>query len=313
MATKLAPPPPPKPEVSGKPKSHRAPRPSVPPPAVKGGRVKAKEELAPMKFVMDDWNADDEGEKIILYAPPGKGKSTLAMMAPKPVFIGLDDGARKLRHPVTGERPKVVSNPETGRVLSTWMEVRNVLAQPDLFDPFESIVLDTGTRLEELCTEWVLANIKGDSGWVQELEGYGYGKGYRHVFDNMMHPLVDFDELVRRGKNIIIICHQVLANQDGGEYRKHAPELITRNNANICNKWMGWCDHVFKIDHAALSIDKKKKKAVDVGNGYAVYVHGDPSFEAKSRTIDIEDRVISFSDPTDNSIWIELFGEDYDA
>lgn len=303
-----------KPETAGIVKSHKPPRPTAPPPVNKPGTKAAGKSITPMAFTFDDWHAENEGEKILLYAPPGKGKSTLSLMAPNPIFIGLDDGARKLTNPKTGEGPKVITNTDTGMVLSTWMEVRNVLAQPGMFDTFDTVVLDTGTRLEELCTAWVLDNIKTEKGtYVEELEEYGYGKGYRHVYDHMMHPLGDMDELVRRGKNIIVICHQVRVNQDGGEYKKHAPELQARSNANVCNKWMGWCDHILKIDHARLSIDKKKKKAIDIGGGYAIYVHGTPEFEAKSRTISYETDAVTFSTPDDDSIWIELFGEGYDA
>jgi hypothetical protein len=269
--------------------------------------------LTPRPFVFGDWDADNEGEKTIIYAPPGFGKSTLAMMMPNPVFLGLDDGARKLRHPVTGARPKVITDPETGHVVNTWEAVRNVLAQPDLFDGFDSLVIDTGTRLEELCTAWVMENIPGPDGRVQELEEYGWGKGYRHVFDNMQHPLAAMDELVRRGKNITILCHQMLENMDSGDYRRTAPELQVRNNANVNNRWCGWCDNVFKIDHCGVGIDKKKRKAVSTG-GYAVFVHPtNPGYVAKARTIPIDTPVISFSTPDDNSIWIELFGEGYDA
>jgi len=304
----------PPPTKRGKAKSNVKPRPGPPKPtaAPPSKGKKSKEKAAPMSFNMGAWDASAEGQKIMLYAPPGMGKSTLAMMAPNPVFIGLDDGARHLRHPKTGERPQVVMD-ETGKVLSTFSQVINVLSQYDKFDPYDTIVVDTGTRLEELACDTVMDTIKGPDGWVTQLEEYGWGKGYRHIFDTMMHPLGEFDELVRRGKNIIIICHQALENMDGGDYRRACPELQVRNNANVCNKWCGWCDHVFKIDHEGLSINSKKKKASAIGDGYAVFVHPEVGFMAKSRTLDIDTRVISFATPDDDSLWIELFGEDYDA
>ena len=54
-------------------------------------------------FAVSVWDGKGEGQKIILYGPNGHGKTTLAAMAPNPVFIGLDDGGRQTRNPKTGE------------------------------------------------------------------------------------------------------------------------------------------------------------------------------------------------------------------
>ena len=54
-------------------------------------------------FQVKTWSGDKEGEKVIAYADSGMGKTTLASMAPSAVFIGLDDGGRKILNPKTNE------------------------------------------------------------------------------------------------------------------------------------------------------------------------------------------------------------------
>ena len=92
MAVKTKPPPPPSPVAKKKPPLAPPPKPVAPPPIAK--RV-------PKTFAVEEWQGDIEGEKIIIHGKYGMGKTTLATMAPAPVFIGLDDGGRKLKDPRT--------------------------------------------------------------------------------------------------------------------------------------------------------------------------------------------------------------------
>ena len=53
----------------------------------------------------------------------------------------------------------------------------------------------------------------------------------------------------------------------------------------------------------------KEGKAGGESDSRAVYVHPQPHFHAKSRTIGKEFDVVSFEDVNDNSIWRLIFGE----
>ena len=89
-------------------------------------------------FQVATWGSDDEGEKIIMYADSGMGKTTLASMLPTPTFAGLDDGGRKIRHPITGEKLKYIPGVET------FSDFRMAIQQQDLFNDYETLVVDTG-------------------------------------------------------------------------------------------------------------------------------------------------------------------------
>ena len=123
------------------------------------------------QFQIEQWDGDKTGEKIILYGETGMGKTTLASMASDSVFIGLDDGGRKLRHPKTGELLKHIPD------VNTFEDVRGA-ANACLDLGCETVVVDTGTVLESLAEAYVLRTVSGPQNSVcKNLEGYGYGKG----------------------------------------------------------------------------------------------------------------------------------------
>ena len=85
----------------------------VPPKPGAATRPKPTANTSAKTFRIEKWDGTKSGEKIIIYGDHGRGKTTLASMAPKPVFIGLDDGGRKLHHPITGEQLNYIPDVET--------------------------------------------------------------------------------------------------------------------------------------------------------------------------------------------------------
>lgn len=294
MAKPTASPPPP-PAAKKKPPT-APPKPVAPPPVAK--RV-AK------TFTVQDWDGDVEGHKIIIHGKYGMGKTNLSALAPTPVFIGgLDPGGSKIKHPVTGENLKVIPGVET------FQDVRDVLHQVDLFDPYETVVLDTGTELQHLGLLHTFATVHGpkDCPKCTNIEQYGYHKGYRYLFDTMHHILGDLNPLIKRGKNVIIVCQSIqtkVSNPGGEDFLRDTPDLQTDAKANIAADYMSWADHIFMIDHH--NVSASDKKAVATG-GRVIRVHPEIHFEAKSRTLPPECATVAFADKTDDSIWQFLFG-----
>lgn len=287
---------PPPPAKAKKPPTLPPPKPVAPPPVAK--RV-AK------TFTVQDWDGDIEGHKIIIHGKYGMGKTNLSALAPTPVFIGgLDAGGSKIKHPVTGENLKVIPGVET------FQDVRDVLHQVEIFDPYETVVLDTGTQLQHLGLEHTFATVKGpkDHPRCTNIEQYGYHKGYRHLYDTMHHILGDLDPLIKRGKNVIIVCQSIqtkVSNPGGEDFLRDTPDLQTDPKANVAADYMSWADHIFMIDH--FSVAATEGKAVASG-GRVIRVHPEIHFEAKSRTLPPECATVAFADKTDDSIWQFLFG-----
>lgn len=295
MTTKTAPSKPPAKPPASKKKPLPPPMPATPAP--KSSRVVKI-------FCVEDWEGGAEGEKIILHGKYGMGKTTLSAMAPTPVFIGLDDGGRKIKHPITGEVLKRIPD------IESFQDVRDVLHQVDLFNNYETIVIDTGTKLQHLGLLYILATIKGpkDCPKCTNIEQYGWHKGYRYLYDTMHHILGDLDPLVRRGKNIIIVCQTIqtkVSNTGGEDFLCDTPDLQIDAKNNIAADYMSWVDHTFMIDH--VNVQAVEGKAVASG-GRCIRVHPEIHFEAKSRTLGSELATVLFENKQDDSIWKFLFG-----
>ncbi len=247
--------------------------------------------------------SENTPERILIYADSGMGKSSLALLAPKPVFIALDEGVSKLRHPVTGAPADFIEGVET------FSDTRAVLHQFDLYDPYETGVIDTVTKLQDLAEPFVCETIPGEKGQkVKNLVGYGYNKGYKHLYDTMRFILADCDELIRRGKNVILIAQaapHTIANPGGVDFLRDGPRLHIDKSWSIEAMFCEWADHVLRIDYTNAIIDAKDKK-ISGGTERAIFVKPELHFRAKSRTID--EPVISFKDKADDSIWQFIFG-----
>jgi hypothetical protein len=262
-------------------------------------------------FSVTPMGGDADGEKVIMYGQSGIGKTTLAMLAPNPVFIALDDGARKLRMP-DGSRPQHIPG------IETFDELRAVLQTSELFDSFESVIVDTLTRVEiDLALPWMFANVKRDGSTMSSIEQYGWGKGHSHMLETMRLLLMDFDALVRRGKNVILLCQSMptkVANAEGLDFIQDGPKLnhyaASNLTASVRFEFCEWADHVVAIRHLDNRVTANKDAKVgklehNVDDERAVYTSGARHFVAKTRTI--REPVISFADPTDASFWTYMF------
>ncbi|MEM8737247.1 MAG: AAA family ATPase [Planctomycetota bacterium] len=288
--------------------------PPPPPPATPARRAVSpgrKEKVKPAKaYTIEPWTGDGEGEKIVIYSPSGMGKTTLAAMAPKPAFMGFDDGGRRIKHPKTGQDLNRIPNVED------FEDVRAVCGQPEIFTGpgYETLVIDTATMLEQLIEQHVLATVpKTDGGYVSNLKAYGWNDGYKHLLDAFRLLLADLDRLVRAGVNVVLLAQETghkMDNTEGADYRKAGPHLTHNNQASLVLELIAWADHVFRIgfeDTYVHTTDANQKvgKAVGEDKTRVIRAANARSYFAKSRTLD-ED-LISFESKTDDSLWQFLF------
>jgi len=275
-------------------------RPTKPSPRPSAGPAK--------QFQIKQWDGSTSGEKILLYAETGMGKTTLVSMAPNPVFIGLDDGGRKIRHPKTGELLRHIPN------ISTFEDVRAALNACLILD-CDTVVIDTGTILESLAEQYVLRTVSGpQNSRPTNLESYGYGKGYKHLYDAMRLPLLDCDKLIEAGKNVVVICQSInnkIANPAGDDYLCNEPRLYHSRQYSVLLLWCEWADHILRIDYQGAWVTKKNKQdaygKVSGDTTRVVQTKEETYYKAKSRTLD--EPLISFSTKDDDSLWQLLFGK----
>lgn len=255
-----------------------------------------------MNYQLTTLGTNNRGKKIILYGVTGMGKTTLSALIPNSAFLSLDGGADEIRHPVTGEKLR-------GKNADSFAETRNIL-QSNIFDPVDTIILDHTTELQRLALPYVYNTIKVQGGkTAQNIEDYGYHKGYRHWYDTMCLILTDCDRWIRAGKNVVLIAQESIAKwiQPGSEdFVMGAPELYHDKSVSILTAYLSWADHVFRIGYANLTVEDGKANPV---KERAVFVHPDATFFAKSRTIPAEFDVVTFENTKDSSIWRLVFGE----
>jgi len=294
--------PPAPPESTGKKKLPPKKLPPKNPTSARAGKV--EQAVDPTKKYELHTGIMSRGEKIILYGQSGMGKTTLATLAPKPVFVATDDGVDEIVHPVTGE-------PLARYKADTFQDVRNILNQPALFKGFETIVLDTATECQNYGVTHVLENVTKDGQYMKNLEAFGYSKGYVHLSDHMNLVRHDLQKLCDLGFNVIVICQQapVKRSEAGVEdYLKDAPKLVFRPGvgATAALDFVEWAGHCFRVGYGDLRV---KGKRVQSSGDRVVFVHPEVHFEAKSRTIPGSFPVVSFDDKADDSIWRFVFDQ----
>ncbi len=260
---------------------------------------------APKKnFTVEPWVGTGEGKKILIYADFGMGKTTLASMLARAAFIGVDDGGRLIKNPHTGDDLMRVPQVET------FQDVRHVLQTPSVFDDFDNIVIDTVTDVEKLALPYMFQHVPGPKNVTcKNIEGYGYNKGYRHLYDTMRLILQDCEPLVKAGKNIVFLAQKKnikVANAAGDDYLKEAPSMFAGNASapSVIDCYCEWVDYIFRIGYSVLAVEDKK---VIGSTDRVICTDGEVHYIAKHRTpLDAE---IPFDEPGDNTIWKELFGE----
>lgn len=235
----------------------------------------------------------DSPQRVTLYGPGGIGKSTLAALAPNPVFLDIEGGTRDM---------------DVQRVdgIETFADLRACL-QSSALDAYKTVVVDTATKAEEWAIRHTLDHVKHEKGGtVTSLEGYGFGKGYQHVYDTFLLLLADLDSQVRRGRNVILIAHDCIAdvpNPVGDDFIRFEPHLQAPKSgkASIRNRVVQWSDHVLFLGYDIISEGGKGKG----GGTRTIYTSEMPDHIAKSRRVALAQ---PFTSPSDGSIWAAILG-----
>lgn len=236
-------------------------------------------------------------ERILLYGTGGIGKSTLAALLDtigrKPLFLDCEQGSRHMN---------------LDRIyVKSWGQLRDAL-HSDIYDPYGALVIDTMTAAEVMCREHVVANVphpdKGTK--VSSIEGFGFGKGYGLVMDEIMRLLGDCDDHMRAGRTTVLVCHDEIAsvpNPEADDFIRYEPRLQVYKNGNVRARVHEWADHVLFLGYDVAVVGGKGK-----GSGTRrICASEQPTFKAKSRTLAGS---YSFDSATDNSVWRALFNSE---
>ncbi len=293
--------------------------PKTPPPRPKLTPPKPPTQTVPTvptkNFKVEPWTGAGEGEKIVGYGTTGLGKTTLFAMMPNPIFVGLDDGGRKIVNPKTQEPINHIPG------IETLEDTRAVLQQLSLWSKGSSCIIDTFTMLEQIIERYVLETVplpKG--GRAQNIKAYGWNDGSSHILDTVRLVLQDLDVLVRRGVNVGLICQEQavkIANSEGIDYLRTGPRLHHDNRYSVMFQVCEWADHVIRLNYLNTMIraekDRPVGKVASSDATRAIYISGAQDFLAKNKirgnvSEDGEPiQCIAFADPADDSLWEFMF------
>lgn len=271
-------------------------RPPAPAPARRGppppssGPASAAAPADPSRFTVTTGRVA-AAQKVVIYGPGGIGKSSLARLAPNPVVLDIEGSTNRM---------------DVARIagIETWSDLRECLRSPAL-DGFGTVVIDSATKAEEMAVAHTLATVKSDKGQqVASVEGYGFGKGYQHVYDTFLHLLVECDRHIRAGRNVVLVAHVCTAkvpNPKGDDFIRYEPRLqqTKEGKASIRNRVVEWADHVLFVGYDVASEDGK-----GIGGGTrTIFTKELPTHIAKVREAGtpIEDR--AYQGPDDGAIW----------
>lgn len=197
-------------------------------------------------------------QRIVVYGTGKIGKTSLIASASKlgwrPIILDVEEGSKSLDI----ERFEGIDS----------FESCIALLRSDALDPYDIVAIDSGTRLEEMITAAVIqqAGCKG----IEEVGG-GWGKGFTRVHELWLSVLAQLDTLVRRGKHVVIVCHDCttpVPNPEGVDYLRYEPRLQSpaagKNSNRLRTK--EWADHVCFVSYD-LFVDGTKESKVGKAQG----------------------------------------------
>jgi len=213
--------------------------------------------------------------RVLLYGVEGIGKSTFAAGAPKPIFLGAEDGTKRL---------DVHRFPQP----STWQDVLEALdVLRDEKHDYETFVVDTLDWLEPLLWQYI-CDRDGKAG----IEAYGYAKGYVAALDEWRLFLARIEALGRaRPMHVVFLAHSWIKpfkNPEGDDFDRYELKLHAKAGGLLKE----WSDCVLFTNYETFAKEDERTgraKGFDTGVRF-IYTQRRAAYDAKNR-YDLPDRL----------------------
>lgn len=122
---------------------------------------------------------------MVIYSPPGTGKTSAGFTAERPLLLDFDQGAYRAK------------NRRDAVLVSAWSDVEGMTGD-DLAD-YQTVVVDTAGRALDVLTQDIIAkNPKLGRGGALTLQGYGELKARFVAWTKMLRQL---------GKDVVLLAH----------------------------------------------------------------------------------------------------------
>lgn len=166
----------------------------------------------------------DKKVRMLIAGYPGIGKTTLALSAPKPLYIDVDLSAERINREVLDLAVGVTQPKDYKELKADLGMTGSAEAAKQALADVETIVIDTGGKLLTIMGQYGLTiNPKyGQTDGSLSLKGYGWlGKEFQRFLDHIIYTL---------DKHVVVVFHTV-EEKDGDETRlRIKAEGSTKNN-----------------------------------------------------------------------------------
>lgn len=212
---------------------------------------------------------------ILIHGPDGVGKSTLAGDAPKPIFLGAEDGSNSLN---------VTRMPQ---LINYQMCVRGLQELLNENHDFQTAVIDTLDWLEAMIFQDVCDEHKAKNIEDYNVKALGFAKGYLFALERWKEIMMLLTRLrEERAMNIICIAHTTIKKFEDPStpsgYERYQIKLRSSAGADAAALWREYVDNVLFANYLTTTLDSDKKRGF--GDGTRVlYTERRPGWDAKNR------------------------------
>lgn len=208
-------------------------------------------------------------QRVVIYAPEGLGKTTLASQFPSPLFFDFEGGTHHLD--VKRVEPKSLAETE-----STLTEISK--SAPAKLG-FQTVVIDTIDWLEGQIIDAVCAENKQSS-----IESFGYGKGYVFLAERVTKVLTLLDAVKLAGFHVVLLAHSEVKKLElpdaAGAYDRYQLKLEKKVEPLIKE----WADAVLFGNWKTRVAEKGEGKFKAVGGKErTLYCNHTAAWDAKNR------------------------------
>lgn len=207
-------------------------------------------------------------QKVVIYAPEGAGKTTIASQMPSPLFADTERGSDH----IDLQRVHVKS---IGDFRETCL---HLIREPH---NFKSFVVDT---IDWLAAQDIVEMLKEDE--QESVESYGYGKGYKMAEERFMSILHLLDRVSKKGIHVVLLAHSKVSKFEepdkGGSYDRYSMKLEKKVEGLVKE----WCDALLFMNFETRLVEKVKgqegKRAIG-GVNRIIHCTRTAAYDAKNR------------------------------
>lgn len=210
---------------------------------------------------------------MLIFGQPGLGKSTLAAHAPTPYFIDLENGLRRV---ALDPRQK------TKTVIRDWPQLEPILrwAATEAC-PFQTLVIDTSSKLEELLVRRILAQTGSKS---LADKAFAYGKDGVFLEAAWVDVMGHVDAIVASGRNVLFTGHERIEKFEdptSENYDRYVPRMHKKSSSVL----VSGVDAVLfaAYERVLVAKDGSDKKRATTSRRRLLYCNDGASYVAKNR------------------------------